>query len=144
MTRTYHLSIPSVDMTGEAYRVLAAQRLFPTSSSPPPNAVPSRSAAGNSLRLRESPRVAFVDAEPHPWATMQVRGIEMAQEREAARRQEGDVETFDLGWVMQKGMSGRRVILKGLPWRAPHSVVRGFVRNMGLVEGDDAIKRLPS
>ena len=50
---------------------------------------------------------------------------------------------LDPKWVMQRGVSGRRVLLKGLPAGIPLDRVRDKARGYGLIEGSDAVVPLP-
>ncbi len=54
-----------------------------------------------------------------------------------------NVQKFDRDWVGARGMSGRRVVVKGLPPGMPVGAVREMARAYGLEEGFDAVIQLP-
>lgn len=98
-----------------------------------------------------TPRVVFIDAPGTAWLRAELKKAEEVLERDptnvSASRTNGVnlnvPDKFDLVWMEEKGVSGRRVVVKGLPYGLPEGAVRGLVGECGLIEGEGSVVQLP-
>ena len=100
-----------------------------------PHAYSRSSSLNDTLYLLEPERVQYIDATAWDWVGTQLRRTEAVAER----RGDEQVREFDRKWVMDRGMSGRRVLLKGLSPGMPIGVVKDMARGSGLIGGPDAV-----
>ena len=144
LTTSYHVQCDNPTHTEAFYHRISTQPLFSTAASRPvPNAYSRHSSMNNPLNFREHARVQFVDCSASEWVASQLRLIEVQSERDAHRRADGFIQSFDREWVTLPSMSGRRVLLKGLPAGIPLPAVREMAKNFGLDTGPDAVTTLP-
>ncbi|OCF40423.1 hypothetical protein I317_05791 [Kwoniella heveanensis CBS 569] len=152
MTRTWHLTLPSYAHANEVHNLLNAQPLFSSTSS-------SSSSSSFTRNLPSGPRTSgsfasdgtlilkhhaqFIDSPSSSWIADLIR--RSIEERDPKER-ERDAATergFTAEWVMQRGYSGRRVVIKGLPGGVKAEQVRKLGKDCGVLDGREGVKRLP-
>ncbi|WWD21181.1 hypothetical protein CI109_105665 [Kwoniella shandongensis] len=139
LTRTWHLTTPSPAICTSIYQHLSSRPPFNIASS---SRLPSSSSSSSSS---PSPSVVqYTDSTSSAWISQLIsRALEDSNLRSTARGEHPVEKTFTTEWVMKAGYGGRRVTIKGLPGGVSYDDVKRLGKDCGLVEGQDACKRLP-
>lgn len=144
LTSTFHITLPNATLTSSVFRLLTTQPLFPISSSRPlTNAYSRIPSLNNTLNLREQLRVQLIDASAKDWVGTQIRAVDVQAERDTQRLGLRPTEPLDRRWVGEKGVSGKRVVVKGLPIGMPTNAVKEMAKGIALADTPDNIMPLP-
>ncbi|KAK8844158.1 hypothetical protein IAR55_006952 [Kwoniella newhampshirensis] len=144
LTRTWHLSTRSPAHCTSIYQHLSSRPPF--SSNPPTRSIPSSSSASASTSNAVPPSsfVQYTDSNATQWISSLISRAMDESNLRAEKRGELAVEkTFTTEWVMKPGFGGRRVVIKGLPGGVSYEDVKRLGKDCGVVDGQDACKRLP-
>ncbi|WVQ93007.1 hypothetical protein IAU59_000070 [Kwoniella sp. CBS 9459] len=158
MTRTWHLSLPSYAHANEVHNLLNARPLFSTASS-------SASSSSSTKHLPSGPRgqgqprtsgtfgtdgtliqkhhAQFIDSPSSSWVADLIRRSNEERDPKERERDAATERGFNAEWVMQRGFSGRRVVIKGLPGGLKEDEVRKLGKDCGILDGHQGVKKLP-
>ncbi|BEI92478.1 uncharacterized protein CcaverHIS019_0501060 [Cutaneotrichosporon cavernicola] len=144
MTR-YHLTAPDSKSGETMYNVLMSRPLFAAGSARA-SAQPGRPAFGAN-GLKNEARVVYTSRDAFGWVDGILRMVSRNQKPDwQASQQAAQAQRLgqlpDAEWALAPNMSGRRVLLRGLPRERPIELVRDFLREVGVEVDREGIKRL--
>lgn len=142
LTTRYHITTSSNHTAQQMYNILTSRPLFAASSTRA-SAQPGRPAFGNGNGTKDDACVFFTTQPAAAWASKMYQSVlnSSPADYRAAERAAAPLRGLpDAKWALQPNMSGRRVLVRGLPRERPVNLVRDFIRDMGVEMEDDGLK----